>query len=183
MIRAGFLFIKDLLLREKAGLLESEENFGQRRKNWIEPLRSYVLSLQEAADLEKTSDYVEWKKFFQKIGSNPILKDKTVSMRWGDLYDFTAAARARRHSDAAHIAKQYAFDMTDLQNVTSGALIMRFARTFFEKSTDCKNETAGVRAGSRSDAPLHLTTVPVVRPHLRRVCSPAAARHPHRAFP
>ncbi len=79
-----YLQRKDLLMREKAGLLESETNFGQQRKNWIEPLRSFVLSLKQATDLEKTSNFLEWKKFFQKIGSNPEIKDKTVSIRWAN---------------------------------------------------------------------------------------------------
>ena len=43
--REMYLQRKDLLMREKAGLLESETNFGQQRKNWVEPLRSFVLSL------------------------------------------------------------------------------------------------------------------------------------------
>ena len=77
--REMYLQRKDLLMREKAGLLESESNFGQQRKNWVEPLRSFVLSLKMAADLEKTSSHLEWKKFFQKIGSNPEIKDKTPS--------------------------------------------------------------------------------------------------------
>ena len=94
--REMYLQRKDLLMREKAGLLESEINFGQQRKNWVEPLRSFVLSLKQAADLEKTSNHLEWKKFFQKIGSNPEIKDKTVSIRWGELWDFTASAAGRR---------------------------------------------------------------------------------------
>ncbi|MBI3627141.1 MAG: recombinase family protein [Candidatus Sungbacteria bacterium] len=71
--REMYLQRKDLLMREKAGLLESETNFGQQRKNWIEPLRSFVLSLKQAADFE--------------------IKDKTVSMRWGELWDFTAKTK------------------------------------------------------------------------------------------
>jgi len=70
-------------------------------------------------------------------------------MRWGDLYDFTAAVRARRDSDCQNIAKRYSLTLSNFSNVCLGALIMRFARTFFEKSTMCKKETAGVRAGSR----------------------------------
>jgi len=128
--REIYLKRKDLLLREKAGLLEAEENFGQRRKNWIEPLRSYVLSLQEAAHLEKTSDYVEWKKFFQKIGSNPEIKDKTVSMRWGDLYDFTAAVRARRDSDCQNIAKRYSLTLSNFSNVCLGVFIVPSSHLF-----------------------------------------------------
>ncbi|KKS11538.1 MAG: hypothetical protein UU66_C0015G0011, partial [Parcubacteria group bacterium GW2011_GWB1_41_5] len=77
--RKIYLERKDLLMREKASLLESERGFGQQRKNWVEPLRSFVLSLKECADLEKTENYLEWKQFFQKIGSNPEIKDKTPS--------------------------------------------------------------------------------------------------------
>ncbi|KKR59375.1 MAG: hypothetical protein UT98_C0002G0177, partial [Candidatus Nomurabacteria bacterium GW2011_GWF2_40_31] len=76
--REIYLERKDLLMREKASLLESERDFGQQRKNWVEPLRSFVLSLKECADLEKTENYLEWKQFFQKIGSNSEIKDKTV---------------------------------------------------------------------------------------------------------
>ena len=52
------------------------------------------MSLKQAANLEKTSNHLEWKKFFQKIGSNPEIKDKTVSIRWGELWDFTTKTKA-----------------------------------------------------------------------------------------
>ena len=90
--RKIYLERKDVLMMQKIKLEESLKNFGQQRKNWVEPLRSFVLSLKQASDLEKTSNHLEWKKFFQKIGSNPEIKDKTVSIRWGELWDFTASA-------------------------------------------------------------------------------------------
>ena len=52
------------------------------------------MSLKEAVEIEKTSNHLEWKKFFQKIGSNPEIKDKTVSIRWGELWDFMAKTKA-----------------------------------------------------------------------------------------
>ena len=45
--REMYLTRKDLLMRKKVGLLESKTNFGQQRKNWVEPLRSFVLSLNK----------------------------------------------------------------------------------------------------------------------------------------
>jgi hypothetical protein len=87
-----YLQRKDLLLRQKAKFEESFKDFGQQRKNWVEPLRSFVLSLREAVILEKGENYFAWKEFFQKIGSNPILKDKTLSCNWGKLWEFTASA-------------------------------------------------------------------------------------------
>ena len=90
--RKIYLERKDILMMQKIKLEESLTNFGQQRKNWVEPLRSFVLSLKEAVEIEKTSNHLKWKKFFQKIGSNPEIKDKTVSIRWGELWDFTASA-------------------------------------------------------------------------------------------
>ncbi|MDP2629719.1 MAG: hypothetical protein Q8P45_03420, partial [Candidatus Harrisonbacteria bacterium] len=51
-------------------------------------------SLKEATELQSGDDFLEWKQFFQKIGSNPEIKDKTVSIRWGELWDFTAKTKA-----------------------------------------------------------------------------------------
>ena len=121
--REMYLQRKDLLMREKAGLLESETNFGQQRKNWVEPLRSFVLSLKQAADLEKTSNHLEWKKFFQKIGSNPEIKDKTVSIRWGELWDFTASAAGGKgfgENQSAILASAKSLHILNSEQVTTG---------------------------------------------------------------
>ena len=123
--REMYLQRKDLLMREKAGLLESETNFGQQRKNWVEPLRSFVLSLKQATDLEKTSNHLEWKKFFQKIGSNPEIKDKTISIRWGELWDFTASAVGGKgfgENQSAILASAKSLHILNSEQVTTGAL-------------------------------------------------------------
>ena len=92
--REIYLQRKDMLMREKAVLLESERDFGRQRKNWIEPLRRFVLSLQEAAKLESERNYPEWRRFFVSLGSNPSLKDKTLSINWNALWDFTAKTKS-----------------------------------------------------------------------------------------
>src|SRR3989338_7954736 len=92
--RGIYLERKDLLLRRKAKFEESFKDFGHQRNNWIEPLRSFVSSFKEAVILEKTENYPAWREFFQKIGSNPVIKDKTLSSHWGELYEFTAHAKA-----------------------------------------------------------------------------------------
>ena len=89
-----YLERKDGLMREKAKLEEQNGDFGQLGKNRLEPLRSFVLSLREAEKLAKTENCVEWRDFFRKIGSNPSLNDKTLSINWGDLWDFTAKTKA-----------------------------------------------------------------------------------------
>ncbi len=120
--REIYLQRKDLLMREKASLLESERDFGQQRKNWVEPLRSFVLSLKECADLEKTENYLEWKRFFQKIGSNPEIKDKTVSIHWGELWDFVASAKGGSGLSSASFALQNSPLISNFANVSLGDL-------------------------------------------------------------
>ncbi len=114
---------KDLLMRRKSRVCSNQKtNFGQQRKNWVEPLRSFVLSLKQAADLEKTSNHLEWKKFFQKIGSNPEIKDKTVSIRWGELWDFTASAVGGKgfgENQSAILASAKSLHILNSEQVTS----------------------------------------------------------------
>ena len=119
--REMYLERKNILMMQKIKLEESLKNFGHQRKDWVEPLRSFVSSLKEATDLEKTSSHLEWKKFFQKIGSNPEIKDKTVSIRWGDLWDFTVSAKGGRISDSNRIASRYDFPISKFANVPVGA--------------------------------------------------------------
>ncbi len=107
-----YLERKDILMRQKIKLEESLSHFGHQRNNWVEPLRNFILSLKEAVNLEKTSDYIEWKKFFQKVGSNPVIKDKMVSIHWGDLWDFTLFIKTGRTSDSLRISQKFAFDPT-----------------------------------------------------------------------
>ena len=121
-------------MREKASLLESERDFGQQRKNWVEPLRSFVLSLREAVELEKGENYFAWREFFQKIGSNPILKDKSLSIHWGELYEFMAHTKANFIFESVLSATPTARHDTISANVSFGGVVIAFARTFFERN-------------------------------------------------
>ena len=121
--REMYLQRKDLLLRQKAKFEESFKDFGQQRKNWVEPLRSFALSLREAVILEKGENYFAWKEFFQKIGSNPILKDKTLSCNWGELWEFTASAvggKSFEKIDSAILAPAKSLRFLNSDNVSYG---------------------------------------------------------------
>lgn len=82
------------LMRKRAGLDERLESRGQRGENLLEPLRRFVLSLREAEKLAREEKQDEYRKFFRDIGSNPTLKDKTLSINWNELWDFTAQTKA-----------------------------------------------------------------------------------------
>ena len=67
---------------------------------------------------------LKWKKFFQKIGSNPEIKDKTVSIRWGELWDFTASAvggKAFGENQSAILASAKSLHILNSEQVTTGA--------------------------------------------------------------
>ena len=55
---------------------------------------------------------------FQKIGSNPEIKGKTVSIRWGELWDFTAKTKADFALRSAGVSPRGAVYS---EKVTSGA--------------------------------------------------------------
>ncbi|MBI2627745.1 recombinase family protein [Candidatus Nomurabacteria bacterium] len=118
--RSTYLERKNILLRQKAGIEESLKDFGQQRKNWIEPLRSLVLSLKEAVDLEKSDNQLEWKQFFQKIGSNPEIKDKTIHMHSGEIWDFVASAKGGSGLPSASFASQNSPLISNFHNLSLG---------------------------------------------------------------
>ncbi len=119
--REIYLERKDLLLREKAKVSESLDDFGQQKKQWLQPLRSFILSLKECAEIEKTSNHLEWKKFFQKIGSNPEIKDKMVSIHWGELWDFVASAKGGSGKHSASFCSKNSLPISNYENVSTCA--------------------------------------------------------------
>jgi hypothetical protein len=76
--------------------------------------------LKEATELQSGDDFLEWKQFFQKIGSNPEIKDKTVHIHWGELWEFVAFAKANRDTDCVRIASRYAHHIPDFASVSLG---------------------------------------------------------------
>ena len=120
--REIYLARKDLLLRQKAKLEESFKDFGQQRKNWVEPLRRFVLSLREAVELEKGENYFAWRTYFQSIGSNPTLKDKSLSIHWGELFEFMAHTKANFILESVPRACPTARPVTFSDGVSIGGL-------------------------------------------------------------
>ena len=93
--REIYLERKDILMREKASLLSNPKEILGNREKVDRTLAEFRFVLERSGDLENTQNYLEWKRFFQKIGSNPEIKDKTVSPTTGELWDFVASAKGR----------------------------------------------------------------------------------------
>ena len=77
--KESYLKIKERLMKEKLLLNQQKQDFGPKGKNWIEPLRSFILDTKKVNFLTSSNDYFEIKGFIRKTGTNPQLFNKFVS--------------------------------------------------------------------------------------------------------
>ena len=73
-----YLKKKDEILLASAVLEQKKKDFENGRKNWVEPLREWILDTKQADFLAKSDNFHEIKSFVQKIGTNPVLQDKSA---------------------------------------------------------------------------------------------------------
>ncbi len=64
-------------------------------KNWLQPLRAWILDANKAEKLSASDSFPEIKAFVQKIGTNPLLLDKSVSVSFGEPWDSIALRLAQ----------------------------------------------------------------------------------------
>ncbi len=89
-----YLVKKEELVHLKTELLEKKSDFGRKGRNWIEPLRSWILSAHQAEKLASSNDFSEIRSFVEKIGTNHLLRDKKVCWDWVGAWGFLAEFNA-----------------------------------------------------------------------------------------
>ena len=89
-----YLKRKDALMRVLAALKEQKKDFERGRKNWVEPLREWILDTKQADFLTSSSDLLAIKSFVQKIGTNPTLRCKSPHFEFTPPSQFAAERRA-----------------------------------------------------------------------------------------
>ncbi len=94
--KENYLAKKEQLLNQKVSLANDLEDFGRMGKNWLQPLRAWILDANKAEKLSASDSFHEIKAFVQKIGTNPLLLDKSVSVSFGEPWDFDASRKAGR---------------------------------------------------------------------------------------
>jgi site-specific DNA recombinase len=70
---------KEKLLNQKTVLKQKLADFGQKGNYWLEPMRNFILSAQQANLLINSENLEEKRSFLQKIGSNWTLQNKNAS--------------------------------------------------------------------------------------------------------
>ena len=91
-----YLEKKEGLMKQKLVLLKQKEDFGQKRKSWVEPLREWIKSSSEAEIEKKNQNYHELKQAVEKIGTNRLLLNRKVQMDFSEPWGFAASRQAGR---------------------------------------------------------------------------------------
>ena len=115
--KESYLTKKEELMMRKLALTNQKEDFGRMGKNWIEPLRSWILDIQKAKKLSQSDNFEDIKAFVQKIRTNHKLFYKSVSFSFNAPWDFLAQFLVSRaswrgeHSDLSPAKKLKSFDL------------------------------------------------------------------------
>jgi hypothetical protein len=126
-----YLKKKDEILLASAVLEQKEKDFENERKNWVEPLREWILDTKQADFLSKSENYHEIKTFVQKIGTNPRVRNKSAVFDFCPASQFAASRQTILRSAAASRPRGATLSNRE---VSIGGDILHFARTFFERN-------------------------------------------------
>jgi len=96
-----YLSKKDDIMRASASLQVKLKDFERGKKNWVEPLREWILDTKQADFLAKSDNFHEIKSFVQKIGTNPRVRDKSAIFDFCPPSHFAAKRRSILRSAAA----------------------------------------------------------------------------------
>ncbi len=91
--REIYLVKKDSLMRQKISLQAKSSSARAERKNWVEPLRKWILDSKHAGFLATSENLHEVRDFLRSFGTNPALKDKTISISFCPPSDFARAQK------------------------------------------------------------------------------------------
>jgi hypothetical protein len=69
---------KNKLITEKQVLKDKLEAFGRNSTNRFEPVVNFLNDCKQAAILAESNDPVKIREFFQKVGSNPLVRDRAL---------------------------------------------------------------------------------------------------------
>ncbi len=93
--RETYLKKKDALMREKVSLQSKASSVCAERKEWVEPLRKWILDSKRAGFFVESTEYAEIRDFVRTFGTNPALFNKTIAISFCPPSTFVSASMAR----------------------------------------------------------------------------------------
>ena len=88
-----YLKQKDKAMRATLTLRTKMKDFEKGRKNWVEPLRSWILDTKQADFLSSSTDFYKISSFVKKVGTNHAVRDKTAHFSVPSPSAFVATRR------------------------------------------------------------------------------------------
>jgi site-specific DNA recombinase len=81
-----YLEKKEKLIIKKGDLEEQSKQFGEKAIVWVEHMMRWLEAAHQVESISKSENYGEIKLFVEKIGSNCLLQDKKVKIKWNEPY-------------------------------------------------------------------------------------------------
>jgi site-specific DNA recombinase len=128
-----YLTKKDTLMRQKLSLQAKSSSARAERKNWVEPLRRWILDSKHAGFLATRENFHEMKDFLRSFGTNPALNNKTISISFCPPSIFARTRKADFISSPYITPQASPIFSLDAEGVSFCELILTFARNYFNK--------------------------------------------------
>ena len=126
-----YLNRKDSIMRSTLTLKDKMKAFEQRRNTWVEPLREWILDLQQATFLHESNNLSEIASFVQKIGTNHTVRDKTAYFATPSPFGLVAQRQGVLASSISRAATPRSLSPDE---VLVCAELLHEARTYFEQN-------------------------------------------------
>jgi hypothetical protein len=82
----SYLEEKEKLIIKKGRLEEQSKQFGDKGIVWLEPMSRWLEAARHAGEISESDNYKEIKMFVEKIGSNCLLQDKKIKIKWDEPF-------------------------------------------------------------------------------------------------
>jgi len=93
-----YLKKKDVLIRQKIDIEQRQAGFGERAKQWVEPMREWLETAHKAGKLAFSDDFTAMKQLLEKIGTNRQVIDKKLEVDFVRPFDSLLRAKGVRGS-------------------------------------------------------------------------------------
>jgi len=88
-----YLKKKDVIMRDTLTLQQKKKDFESGRNKWVEPLREWILDMKQADFLSSSDNFHEIASFVKKVGTNPLVRDKSARFGVPAPYVFVTTRR------------------------------------------------------------------------------------------
>ena len=131
--RGAYVAKKDALMRQKLALDATISAQRRGGKNWVEPLRQWILDSERAGFLASGESYADMREFVRHFGTNPVMLDKAISISFCPPSELARARRALWPAAPCRAPSARGPSGLSVAEVSICDLILHAARTHFDR--------------------------------------------------